>query len=436
MPRPPFTLRLKPWQLVAFDVLLGILVFLSMTKGLVRQVHQARMEWYLPVGFAMLGLMAIAIMMRRVMPLGALAVAGGAAAVLALSGIFGNPDTEMCLLFYMVALLKPVRVALCALVVTLCAWGATIGICAWWVQSSRHYGLSALIADQVIAVAAWTVGWAVRSGRAYQAGLRDLAEERVRRERERADTMVTNERLRVAREVHDVVGHTLGVIAVQAGVGHYIAEARPDEAAASLAAIESASRAALVEMRALLGQLRDAEAGDRLAAGLADLDIVLAQARRSGLAVDLVIDGHGEQLPRDVDLAAYRIVQEALTNVVRHADTDRAKIFVCHRENAVTVEITDEGRGCPSHETGAGHGLVGIRERVSMHGGTLYAGPRSPRGFRVTARLPLQPSRAGVLSGVAGSGAVGSGVGGSGAAAGSGVASGMGGSGVAGEVTL
>jgi signal transduction histidine kinase len=207
---------------------------------------------------------------------------------------------------------------------------------------------------------------------------------------------VAEERLRLARELHDVVAHSISVIAVQSGVGAHVANTQPEEAAKALATIEATSRAALTELRRLLGVLRqEGEPEGSLAPvpGLADLDALLAEVAKAGLGVRLRVEGTPSPLPAGVDLSAYRIVQEALTNVVKHAGPARAQVVVGYGDHEVTVEVVDDGRGvaAPTGDGRArvGHGLIGMRERVAAFGGDLEVGPGPDGGFRVAARLPL-----------------------------------------------
>ena len=256
-----------------------------------------------------------------------------------------------------------------------------------------------VISNGLVIGAAWLLGHFVGVRRAYTARLEQTAElERARAELARQ--AVADERLRLARELHDVVAHSISVIAVQSGVGAHIANTQPQEAAKALAAIEATSRAALTELRRLLGVLRqEGEPQGSLAPvpGLADLDTLLAELAKAGLAVRLRIEGTASPLPAGVDLSAYRIVQEALTNVVKHAGPASAQVTVGYHDQDVTVEVTDDGRGStpPTGDGRArvGHGLIGMRERVAAFGGDLEAGPRPGGGFRVAARLPFAVER-------------------------------------------
>jgi signal transduction histidine kinase len=258
----------------------------------------------------------------------------------------------------------------------------------------------ALVVFLGILAAAWLLGQFAHNYRAYAARLEERTGELERAREELARRAVVEERLRLARELHDVVAHAMSVIAVQSGVGAHVASTQPEEAAKALAAIEATSRAALTELRRLLGVLRqeDEPQGDLAPVpGLADLDGLLAEVAKAGLAVRLQVEGRPAHLPAGVDLSAYRIVQEALTNVVKHAGPARAQVAIRYRDHEVRVEVTDDGRGAaaPTGDGRArvGHGLIGMRERVSVFGGDLEVGPRPGGGFRVAARLPFAADR-------------------------------------------
>jgi signal transduction histidine kinase len=216
---------------------------------------------------------------------------------------------------------------------------------------------------------------------------RNRAEEQRRRESE--------ERLRIAQELHDVLAHNISLINVQAGVALHLIDERPEQARTALAAIKDASKDALGELRTVLGVLRapDAEAPRAPAPSLSRLDGLVAQAAAAGLTVELAVDGTPRPLPAPVDLAAFRIVQEALTNVTRHAGTARSAVVHVHYEaDDVTVQIDDDGTGASGRPSGAlagtGSGIRGMRERAAALGGSLEAGPRAGGGFRVSATLP------------------------------------------------
>lgn len=208
---------------------------------------------------------------------------------------------------------------------------------------------------------------------------------------------VTAERLRIARELHDMVAHSIGIIAIQAGVGSRVIQTQPAEAREALRAIEATSRETLSGLRRTLVALRQADLGaadPRQAPlapspGLADLERLAATTTDAGVRVDVLRSGEQRPLPADIDLSAYRIVQEALTNVVRHAGTGRCRVAIDYGDEELSVEVVDDGRGAAENGSAHGFGLVGMRERVGLLHGHLSVGPRPEGGFRVAARLPL-----------------------------------------------
>jgi signal transduction histidine kinase len=208
---------------------------------------------------------------------------------------------------------------------------------------------------------------------------------------ELADQAVAEERLRIARELHDVVAHSMGMIAVQAGVGGHVIDACPDEAKRSLEIIESASKSALGEIRRMLGLLRsdDDRAETEPSPGVDDLPRLAEEVRRAGVEVDLRADPPPGPLPPGLDLTIYRLVQEALTNVVKHAHAGRARVSVRYPDGVARVEVVDDGTG-PVAAASGGHGIRGMRERAAMHGGSLDAAPLPEGGFRVAVALPLE----------------------------------------------
>jgi signal transduction histidine kinase len=261
-------------------------------------------------------------------------------------------------------------------------------------------GANTWVGNMGFLAAAWLLGHFVGVRRLYVLQLEERTAELEQAREELARRAVTEERLRLARELHDVVAHAMSVIAVQSGVGAHIANTQPKEAAKALTAIEATSRAALEELRRLLGVLRQADGpqGDLAPVpGLADLEGLLAELAKAGLAVKLRVNGTRPPLPAGVDLSAYRIVQEALTNVVKHAGSARAQVVIGYGEQDVKVEVTDDGRGAVTSvsdgRAGTGHGLIGMRERVAAFGGDLEIGPGPDGGFRVAARLPLAVDR-------------------------------------------
>jgi signal transduction histidine kinase len=210
-----------------------------------------------------------------------------------------------------------------------------------------------------------------------------------RRQQEAAADAVAQERLRLARELHDVVSHNVGMIAVQAGAAEVLMDADPQRSRESLRAIESGAKATLLELRQLLGVLRESEPDPTSArSSLGDLQQVVAPLVAAGVTVVLHNEGTPRPLPREVDVTAYRVVQESLTNVVAHAGPCSVSVSLAYRPDELVVEICDDGAGRTGTSRG-GYGLVGLRERVAVLGGRFEAGPRDLRGFRVQAVIPV-----------------------------------------------
>lgn len=261
-----------------------------------------------------------------------------------------------------------------------------------------------LVGNAALFAAMFTAGVNVRVRKAHVGALEERAAAVEREREEEARRAVADERLHIARELHDVVAHSMGVIAVQASVGEHVIATAPEEARRALHAISDVSRSSLSEIRRMLTVLRErseAEAGGGApgyapAPGLGELDGLVREMEAAGVPVTVSQAGHPAELPRGVDLTAYRIVQEALTNVLRHAGRARACVSVHHEPGALRLEVVDDGRGVDGRgvdgraepPASGGHGLVGMRERVAVYGGTLDAGPRRGGGFRVAARLP------------------------------------------------
>jgi signal transduction histidine kinase len=243
----------------------------------------------------------------------------------------------------------------------------------------------------------FVVGLPVAAGQATRSRAQladELADRAVALERARegeAQAAVQEERARIARELHDVVAHDVSVMVVQAAAAKRIVEREPDRAEEAIVSIEGTGREALAEMRRLLGVLRRGDEDLALAPqpSLSRVDALLARTRAAGLDVALERSGDDAPLPAGVDLAAYRVVQEALANVVRHAGAEHATVRLTYDPRAVVVEVVDDGRGAANGGGKAGHGLIGLRERVDLYGGDFEAGPRAEGGFGVRARLPV-----------------------------------------------
>jgi len=226
--------------------------------------------------------------------------------------------------------------------------------------------------------------------RMWQLHVREVerrAEEAVRTRDEAARRRAMEERLRIARELHDSLTHSISVIQVQAGVAVHLARKRGEDVPPALMGIEEAGADAVRELRATLGVLRS-EDGD--GSGLSQLDGLVARARAAGLPVTVTVTGQQRPLPPEADQAAYRIVQEALTNVTRHAGHACASVHLHYTPEALSIQVDDDGQGTGTRPSGPGLGLVGMRERVSALGGRLQAGPQATGGFRVRAELPAR----------------------------------------------
>jgi signal transduction histidine kinase len=238
----------------------------------------------------------------------------------------------------------------------------------------------------VFLVAAWLLGDSLGSRRAY---VLEVEEKALRLEREReAHTrqVAAEEQARIARELHDIVAHALSVVVVQAGAADDVFEVEPARARESIRAIEGAARSALEELRRVLGVLnRGSEQEPQ--PGLVRIDSLIEQVRGTGLAVSLELEGAPKPLPAAVDLSAYRIVQEALTNTIKHARAEHATVRIRYGAD-LELEIRDDGRG-PANGNGTGRGLIGMRERAAILGGTVEAGGHAEGGFHVAAHLPL-----------------------------------------------
>ena len=278
---------------------------------------------------------------------------------------------------YFVAVARPMReVGVCT--------AAALGCFAllWWAGGAPFGGRDAF--TSVIALAI-TVALG-RTGRLRV----DLAEARAQTAEEAARRRSTEERLRIARELHDIIGHSLGTIAVQAGVGRHLMANEPEKAAEALDSIARVSRNSLDEVRAVVAALREDDAAYQPTPGLADLPDLVETIRSTGLTVELTLPNDLEAVPRQTGAAVYRIAREALTNVVRHAHASAASVQVDHHDGRVEVAVRDDGSGSDGEEgMKPGHGIAGMRERAEALGGKLTAGALSGGGFVVTASLPV-----------------------------------------------
>ncbi|MFC4105096.1 sensor histidine kinase [Micromonospora zhanjiangensis] len=395
-----------------FDALLALVLAHAAVIGTpyagLRQPGSARVDG---VAVALIVLAGAALVVRRRWPLVTFAVTAGATSVYLLRGLPYGPILFICgVAVYTVAMLLPTRRAVPTGVVAL--------VLVVLHNVTGPADLAALLPETAVVVVPFALGTTVR-----------LSRDAARRAREeRAREVASDERLRVAQEVHDVVGHGLAAINMQAEIALHLLPSRPEQAEVALTAISRTSKEALDELRATLSVLRRSGEERAPTPGLAQLPALVDRLTGTGLAVTLDVPGEPPDLPLAVDLAAYRVVQEALTNVLRHAGSATATVRVAYLPDALTVEVTDTGTGgraapvgggggraapaggpAPAGGSGgpssartdegrgsgpvAGHGIPGMRERVTALGGTFTAGPLPGTGFRVYARLPVEDRR-------------------------------------------
>ncbi|MDO0935308.1 sensor histidine kinase [Streptomyces sp. DG2A-72] len=348
-------------------------------------------------------LLCLVIALRRRMPEKMLLLAiGVGAAQLALNVATTPANFAFLAITYTVAATGARWASRLALAVGLFA--APLAQVRWPERDAGVLGTVALMIFMTVPFAlAWVLGDSIRTRRAYYEQLEERAT-RLEKEREaQAKVAVAAERARIARELHDVVAHNVSVMVVQADGAAYVLDSAPDQAKKALETISSTGRQALAEMRRLLGVLRTGEhqeSGEYVPQpDVEQIDELIEECRTSGLPVDFKVEGTPRPLPSGVELTAYRIVQEALTNTRKHGGPNAgASVRLVYFDDGLGLLVEDDGKGAP-HELyeeggadGQGHGLIGMRERVGMVGGTLDAGPRPGGGFRISVLLPLKPA--------------------------------------------
>jgi signal transduction histidine kinase len=353
-----------------------------------------------PVLFSLLAAaMVVPVIFRRGHPVTVFAIvtAVGAVVVLLPGSKPTAADLAILIMLYTVAAYRPRRVSLPALAI--CVTGSVVGAL-MWVPGLGGSVLASILFVGPAAIS-WVLGDSMRYRRAYLLALEDRAA-RLEAERDaQAQVAAAAERARIARELHDVIAHNVSVMVVQADGAGYALQREPERTRQALAAISQTGRDALTEMRRLLGVLRDGDDGAHLAPqpGLAELRELVDQARSAGMSVSLTVEGEPRQLPEGAELAAYRVVQESLTNTRKHGGLAvAANVTLRFQPDSLLLQVTDNGRGAATAAGSAGHGLAGMRERIAMYGGTVQAGPLPDGGFRVTASLPVprrRPERAG-----------------------------------------
>jgi signal transduction histidine kinase len=335
----------------------------------------------------------VALAFRRAYPVGAFLTSVLVGAVQVLVGIRPNIiDVAIVILLYTLAAYRPRRLSVPGLIV--CLIGGAVAVAEW--RPTRLSLVDWIMTGAIVfagpCLIAWVFGDSMRYRRAYYASLEDRAA-RLERERDaQAQIAAAAERARIARELHDVVAHNVSVMVVQADGASYALDSSPERARQALTAIASTGRQALAEMRRMLGVLRsgDGETGVAPLPGIGQLGELLEQTRAAGLAVAFTVEGVPAPLPGGLALAAYRIVQESLTNTRKHGGpAASAQVLLRYCEDVLVLQITDDGYGAAAAGDGDGHGLTGMRERVALYNGTVHAGPQPGGGYQVTARLPV-----------------------------------------------
>ncbi|MFI6372017.1 sensor histidine kinase [Streptomyces sp. NPDC050546] len=381
---------------LAVDAVLAAGVLTCMVAGsLVEPRHRDTVNWVLrtpdPLSLVLMVLGAAALVFRRRAPMTVLALTGTFSVI---ESVTGDPRAPVAMsaviALYTVASTtdRPTTWRVGLLTTTVLTGAAmAAGPLPWYAQEN-------------LGIVAWagigaTAGDAVRSRRAFIQAIRERAERAERTREEEARRRVAEERLRIARDLHDVVAHHIALVNVQAGVAAHVMDKRPDQAKEALSHVREASRSALNELRATVGLLRqsgDPEAPTEPAPGLDRLDELAGTFRNAGQRIEVARTDQGTALPAAVDLAAYRIIQEALTNVQKHAGPHaKAEVSVVRVGPNIEITVLDDGSGEDADPgSGGGHGLLGMRERVTALRGTLTTGPRYGGGFRVHAILPVK----------------------------------------------
>jgi signal transduction histidine kinase len=352
-------------------------VVLALALGTAYIAHSGhRGDW--DSGVPLAGAQALPLLVRRRFPLTVLGVITAAWIAETVFSSALPPVPTMVAVYTVAANLPRAAGVMPAAIATAASSLATLSV--------GDYGRT--LSDLVLLVAAWVVGDNLGTRRAYTSALEERAERLEREQEAERARAVAEEQARIARELHDVIAHNVSVMVVQAAAANDVFDSRPERAREALRAIEASGRSALAEVRRLLGVVREDGADYAPPPGLDRLDDLVERVRAAGLAVSVSVEGARRTLPAGVDLSAYRVVQEALTNTLKHAHATRADVAVRYRDGELDVEVRDDGDG-DGNVGGAGHGLIGMRERVTAFGGSLDAGPANTGGFAVAARFPL-----------------------------------------------
>jgi signal transduction histidine kinase len=384
------------------DGILAVLFFAGSTAALFLSTGTGHSD--APSKWLVLPLYAAAtipVAFRRRWPEIALVSIIGAITVLTMLGQSSAPTPVLAIPLYSVILKYSRRQSLVVLALV-----ETLTLIAFIVSATLRPVPGDFSFNFILAGATWFVGDSVGTRRAYQKGLTEQAAERQRQELDRAQRAIVEERMDIARELHDVIAHSLSVIAVQSGVGRHVIDSQPDEARAALSAIEETSRSALHELRRVLGVLRRRDhEGPELAPApaLSDLDDLVERVRGAGVPIEVQFSGRTSSLPPGLELSVYRIVQEALTNVVKHARSAHTWVCLQQGPDELVVRVTNAPLGAGSEFSDSGdnaflatdgdrHGIIGMKERAAAFGGWLTAEVLPDGGFQVLAHLPTEHS--------------------------------------------
>lgn len=360
-----------------------LLIFGLVTVYLDRNNPIWTVPWPVLVGLSLVA--CLPLFVRRRFPVPVFVAVAACAAVQVPFKIVLPADIAVLIALYSVAVRCAWRWALFAGAVTLLG----DAIVAFWYE---HAGWRAFAGYALVTGVIWIAGRYTRSRREQVADLHERAR-RLERERDaQARAAVAAERARIARELHDVMAHSVSVMIVQADGGSFALDGDPESARRAFGAISATGRETLSEMRRLLGVLReDDDSGYAPQPGVEQLGDLVEQVRAAGLPVELTVEGPPRALPKSLELVVYRVMQESLTNTMKHGGpgaTARARLH--YGDGVIEATVSDDGRGAIAASDGRGHGLIGLRERVAMYGGTVTAGPRPGGGFEVAARMPLE----------------------------------------------
>jgi signal transduction histidine kinase len=354
-------------------------------------VAEVTVDGYGPVTALFAAVVTVALNWRRSFPLTVLVIGACAWTVPILLGLVPSEAALTPLVALLIAVYSVGRHASTRRAVM----GGAVALATSLISDLRmaHPGLSDFGFTAILISWPWFAGFALRSHAQANAMLADRARLLEAERDAKAEAAVAAERASLARDLHDIIAHCVSLMVVQAGAAEQVLDRQPARAREALRAIGESGRGALADLRRLLALLRQGELEPGLAPqpGTGDLDTLTAQVRAAGLPVQLNVEGGPQDLPPGVDLAVFRVVQEALTNTLKHAQTGaKASVMVRYRPDTVTVTVTDDGK--PVSDTGdgtTGQGLAGMRERLALYGGDLQAGPRPGGGYQLTAQLPL-----------------------------------------------